>query len=232
MDHAEAVRTKAAERYLLGEMSPRVREEYEEHFFGCVECAQDVQRGAAFVDAARDVLGSETISTTPAKPERKPSLWAWILRPAYAIPVMALLLAIVGYQNLRTIPQMRSELAQATTPQSFPSLSLINANSRGGELPEITVAANKPFGLFVDIPPAPRYGSYVCAVEEYRGDVAGAVKFSVTVSEEEAKQTVQLMIPAFKLAAGKYAFVVQGYESLSQQKVDVARYPFVLNVSR
>ena len=53
MDHSEAVRSKAAERYLLGEMTPVAREEYEDHFFGCTECAQEVQAGAVFIDSAK-----------------------------------------------------------------------------------------------------------------------------------------------------------------------------------
>ena len=42
MDHSEAVRLMATERYLLGEMSPDVREAFEGHLFECEECALDV----------------------------------------------------------------------------------------------------------------------------------------------------------------------------------------------
>ncbi len=56
MDHSEAVRMRAAEKYVLGELSPVLREEYEEHFFVCVACALDVKAAAAFVDNTCDVL--------------------------------------------------------------------------------------------------------------------------------------------------------------------------------
>jgi len=56
MDHNEAVRMHAAEKYILGELSPVLREEYEEHFFACVACALEVKAAAAFVDNACDVL--------------------------------------------------------------------------------------------------------------------------------------------------------------------------------
>jgi anti-sigma factor RsiW len=56
MDHDEAVRMRAAEKYVLGELSPVLREEYEEHFFACVACALEVKAAAAFVDNACDVL--------------------------------------------------------------------------------------------------------------------------------------------------------------------------------
>lgn len=233
MDHSEAVRTKAAERYLLGEMAAHERDQYEEHFFGCVECAQEVQAGATFIDGARDVLATTGVPATAPRPApQRVAWWNWLARPAFALPAMTVLLLVAAYQTAYEIPRLRSELSQATTPQALPSLSLLSANSRGGELPEITVPSGKPFGLFVDIPPSPRYRMYFCEVEEYRGDVSGPVKFSVTVSELEAKQTVQLMIPASKLQGGKYVLVVRGYESLSQQKSEVAWFPFLVNVSR
>ena len=56
MDHNEAVRMRAAEKYVRGELSPVLREGYEEHFFACVACALEVKAAAAFVDNACDVL--------------------------------------------------------------------------------------------------------------------------------------------------------------------------------
>ena len=56
MNHDEAIRLKAAEKYLLGELSAELRDQYEDHYFGCAECAQDIRTGAVFIDNARDVL--------------------------------------------------------------------------------------------------------------------------------------------------------------------------------
>ena len=56
MGHDEAVRKRVAEKYVLGELSPALREEYEEHFFDCQECALDVKAAAGFVDNAREIL--------------------------------------------------------------------------------------------------------------------------------------------------------------------------------
>jgi hypothetical protein len=228
MDHTEAVRTKAAERYLLGEMAARDRDEYEEHFFGCLECARDVQAGAAFIDSARDVLASVPGVTAKPKPVSG-SWWGWLLRPAFALPAMALLLVVAVYQAGFVIPRMKSELSQATAPQASAWLSLLNANSRGGEAPQITIPANKPLGLFVDLPPGTQFSDYICDVQAD----SGSVKFSVNVSAEEAKQTVLVTVPAGKLMSGKYTLVVRGYESSQPaNKVEVARFPFALALSR
>lgn len=227
MDHPEAVRSRAAERYLLGEMTPADREDYESHFFECVECAQEVQAGAAFVDAARDVLGSETVSLTPATPEHKPFGCAWIFRPAFAIPAMALMLFVIGYQNFRTIPQIRSQASTADSAQIVPMFSLLGANSRGGSAAEFTVVRDKLFGFDVDIPPSTEFSSYTLGIESESGPTG----LSREVSSEEAKDTLHFLVPPSRLSAGKYSLVVRGYDAQKPSSVDVARYPFTLKVS-
>jgi hypothetical protein len=55
MDHNEALRQQAAEKYVLGELPRRLRDGFEEHFFECQKCALDVKAAAGFVDNARHV---------------------------------------------------------------------------------------------------------------------------------------------------------------------------------
>src|SRR5579859_7140734 len=40
MNHEEAIRMMGTEQYLLNELSPELREQFEEHFFDCGICAQ------------------------------------------------------------------------------------------------------------------------------------------------------------------------------------------------
>src|SRR5580704_6048204 len=65
MDHSESIRLMAAEKYLLGELAPELREQFEEHFFDCQECALDVRAGAALVEHSKVVL-SEPVAVSPA----------------------------------------------------------------------------------------------------------------------------------------------------------------------
>ena len=46
MTHQQAVDTLASERYLLDEMSELERHAFEDHYFSCGECAEDVRAGA------------------------------------------------------------------------------------------------------------------------------------------------------------------------------------------
>lgn len=53
MDHDEAIQRGAVEKYLLNEMPLPERDEFEEHYFDCPACAEDLRATAAFLDAAK-----------------------------------------------------------------------------------------------------------------------------------------------------------------------------------
>ena len=59
MDHTAVVRDKMTERYLLNELESDVRDEFEEHYFDCPECALDVRAGAQFVEESKVILAEE-----------------------------------------------------------------------------------------------------------------------------------------------------------------------------
>ena len=50
MDHSDAVRLKATERYLLNELDPEQLDQFEEHLFDCTDCALDVRAAAMLVE--------------------------------------------------------------------------------------------------------------------------------------------------------------------------------------
>jgi hypothetical protein len=59
MNHLDAVKGKLAEGYLLGDLTQRQRDEYEEHYFGCRMCATEVKLGAQFLANLRRVSREE-----------------------------------------------------------------------------------------------------------------------------------------------------------------------------
>jgi Putative zinc-finger len=236
MEHSEAVQLKAAERYVLGELSGDLRAQYEEHYFGCPECAEDLKLAALFVENTRAVVESElaTIAShAPVAAEGKPSSSGWfagLLRPSFAVPFFALLLLFAGYQNLIVIPHLKSA-EPSISPQTLPSYSLITANSRGGEPPTITVSANKPFSLYIDIPPEKQFPLYLCEFV----NASGATEYSLNISGQEAQNSVQLLIPPVTLKPGSYAVVVRGLatpEVAASSGTEIARYPFTLAFSK
>ena len=45
MDHEAAVQQMVVEQYLLDELAPELRDEFEEHLFDCAECSLDLRAG-------------------------------------------------------------------------------------------------------------------------------------------------------------------------------------------
>ncbi len=245
MEHTQAIQWKAAERYVLGELPSDLREQYEEHFFSCVECAEEVNLAAAFVENSRAAMGSEPVQPpvrlpVAAAPRSPASGWLGaFLRPSFAVPVFAALLMLVAYQTFLVIPRLKGTapqsvgaLASAAAPQALASFSLMTADSRGGGEPlTVAVAPGQTFGLYFDIPPNENYSSYTC---QFRND-AGAAEFSLNISAEQAKNAVQLLIHSSSLGTGKHVLVVRGLgtqDGAAGSGTEVARYPFTVVVSQ
>src|SRR5580692_9218965 len=85
MNHLQAVKTSAPERYLLEEMSELERHAFEEHYFSCADCAEDVRLGAlmreggkaGFLDAEKPVsLAGAKAASTRTRGRPRPC-WRW-----------------------------------------------------------------------------------------------------------------------------------------------------------
>ncbi|HWR34850.1 MAG TPA: zf-HC2 domain-containing protein [Clostridia bacterium] len=228
MDHSEAIKMIAAEKYLLGELTASERDAFEDHYFSCEECAADVKSAAVFVDNVREVLRAELAPRkAEAAVDNKRSWFAW-LRPAYAAPLLAILLVVVGYQNFVTIPRMNRGKS-AAAPQALATFSLVTAGSRSGSGITIAVEKNTPFGLYFDIPSSSEFSSYSCEVQSE----SGKRLFSVGVPAQQARDSVQLLIPGATLESGQYYLVVLGNrneQAASTPGQEVARLPFAVRV--
>jgi len=242
MEHAQAIQLKAAERYVLGELPSDLREQYEEHFFSCIECAEELNLTAAFVENGRAAMGSEPMTPPvrlPVGAAQRPASSGWLgalLRPSFAVPAFAALLLLVAYQTFSVIPRLKGTVTQSvatlgSAPQALASFSLITADSRGGEPLTVTVAPGQPFSLYFDIPPDGHYSSYSCVFE----NSAGGTEFSLNISAEQAKNAVQLLVPSSSLAPGKHVLVVRGLgtrDGAAGSRTEAARYPFTFVVSQ
>jgi len=219
MNHQEAVRQGAVEKYLLGEMSPEEREEFEAHFFACEECAADLKAAAAFLDGAKRVFargyGANSVPPVAVKPR-----FAWAWRPAVLAPAFSFLLLIIAYQNILVLPHLVTEARVLHEPEILTSLSLIGANSRGGSLPTVTVAHHQALLLLLDIPGSSETSDYTCVLVS----PSGAVVARVPVQAEAAKDTVGIRIPAAVWDSGDYTLLVQAGPHADQ----LARYRFSL----
>jgi hypothetical protein len=217
MDHELAVEQMATERYLLNEMTPELREEFEQHLFECPECMLDLRAAAAFIEEAKLQLpgliaapaAAPVAVRTPqaAKAVDKKREWfsSW-WRPVFAMPAFAALLLVIGYQNLATIPALRTEIKQ---PRILPAWTPLHAGIRGAA--HTSVLADRKDGalLVVDLPVGASGSFFQCNLY----DPQGKLFWSHIVAAGEGNNgtgTISVLIPAEGLRQGSYTLAISG----------------------
>lgn len=229
MEHAYASEHRLVEQYLLEELSPDVRDEFEQHFFDCRECAAELRMTSEFLQAARTELlrsVAETVSQAMEPRFSLRNLLQW--RPVFAVAAFAACLLVVVYQNAITLPRLRNEVARVDSPAVLPSLSLVGGNSRGGSLPSVNTNGAGWILLQVDIPMQEGASGYTCALYSPQHDLL----WSVPVSVEAAKDTVSLRAPLGDAASGTYSLVVRAGASqggVAAPAAELASYSFTVN---
>jgi hypothetical protein len=222
MNHSEALQTLAAEKYLLNELPSTMREEFEEHFFECQECALDLRAGAALIGQARVQLQSGTRRAGAVK--QRPFLSIFSLPLAGAL--IAAMALVVIYQNVVTVPKLRAEVAMAEAPAALTPISLINGATRGAEMAEATATPGQPVYLNVDVPTDSRFSSYQLTFSSPDGSAAG----TIDVSPDQAKNTLLIRLPAKETRSGIYTLAIDGIQANGGSKEKLTQYRFrVLN---
>jgi hypothetical protein len=144
MTHQQALETMAAERYLLDEMTEMEKHAFEEHFFDCNYCAQEVRLGEhirAETRASRDsglqAKDSQARTSNVVEFNKRP-MWR---RASTVIPwaAAAMLAVTAGYQSFVVVPGLR----QAIAPQPLSPVMLREATR--GSLPVVTVSPGQRF---------------------------------------------------------------------------------------
>jgi hypothetical protein len=246
MDHSEAVKQMAAERYLLNELGPEEREAFEEHVFDCPDCALDLRAAVAFMDEAKAQLPDLTATIAAPRPakNRKPQRdkswtnwndwFSWMhpafwSRPAFAAPAFAALLLILGYQNFVSFPALR---AKADQPHLLPSVALHGA-TRGGDPLAITADRSHGFALPFELyrqPDAANYASYSFALYNPQGKLAWTGSLAVPDDHAGGEQRISLAIPGAMLENGAYTVAVSGIGSQGE-RTEIERQVFDLHLT-
>jgi len=227
MDHSEVVQGKLAERYVLGELSPEAREQFEEHCFECLECASDLKVLSEFVAASRAVLQEEAAAKNKSRERSsdRPRGAFW-LRPAFTVPAMAALAAVVIFQavgpNLKTAPRNRS------VAQVYDASYRIQGATRGDNAARVAVVPNENFALDFDFTPnreCPRYkGSLI--------DSTGIVVLTFEIPAGETNKELHLVVPGGLVRPGAYQLVFVGQNSANDanvQDAEVQRLSFAID---
>ena len=226
MDHPEAIAMKAAERYVLGDLSVSEVEEFERHFFDCPQCSEELRLLSVLQENARAVFveqtpGPQTIAVSetipvPLKPVREEPVEAWWrawLSPARLAPALAAIVValLVGYQT--------GKHGSTDAPQSISSFPLYAA-SRGDETVVSPPAGAQFYSVYMDRTWDQDEASYQATL---KAEASGAVKYSIRVGAVAQGQSVQVLIPAQALEPGRYVLTISGVDGK-----ELSRYPFTL----
>jgi len=175
-----------------------------------------------FVEQSKTILAKPTLELVQAAApvKSKPGWFAW-LRPALAVPVFALLLAVIGYQNFVTYPKLE---AVANQPQVGPWAS-VNVSTRGSETTVIKTHAGEGFGLIVNLPPGDGFASYVADLY----NPAGTLEWSAPIPAASVSEHSQIYIPGHNRQSGTYNLVVEGVSAAGEKK-EISRHPIELQI--
>jgi Putative zinc-finger len=215
MEHNEAIKQMVAERYLLGELTAEQRDAFEEHAFDCPECSLDLRAGAAFIETTKVELPKlAATSADPSMPElvrpvKKKSDWQSWLRPAFAIPAFAALLAVVCYQNLATIPSLRMA---ATNPSVLPSTAF-HAGTRGSAHTQVQADRTQGAVLSIELPQDSGVATYSFTLYDPQDKQLWTRTLSAAKAGASGDGIVSLVIPGSGLTQGSYTLAIAGVDA-------------------
>lgn len=212
----------AAEMYVLGELTGDLREQFEEHYFDCAECALDVRAAAAFIAVSKEVFQEKPVAVPFVRGEKKAIGWRTWLKPLVAIPAVAALIVVSVYEG-RNLQKQAAE-TPAVADQNL--VASADFGLRGGDREEsentvVRVSDDQAFGLHFDFTPSQTFGKYLGEVR----DQAGRTLMRVAIPAERANKEVKFVVPGGKLRPGNYVLWIYGEATA---KSVVAKYAFTV----
>ena len=190
MDHEVAANSHAVERYLLGEMPLPERDAFEEHYFTCAECAEEIRSASEMM---RDMKSA--LRDFHSKPQASSRRWFdWLRQPVLVPTFAAVALAfVVGYQNTAVLPNLRA-------PRAMNSALILDGRTRG-DAPVLKAGDPLRFLTALDgVAAAPLFVEIV-------GPTGSAVR-SGDVEAPAAGRPLDVYFPG-SLSAGRYQLVVR-----------------------
>ncbi len=215
MDHETAIKIQAAERYVLDEFSPEERADFEEHFFGCPECADEVRAATILAANTRAELEEQEQRAREALRSggRARLRWFWPLVASAALNLA--LVGAIGFNRLRPGPPRA-----AVEPQFFHSYA-IPAASRAAVQSFVLSPGSRFFGARFDLMPSQHFDSFEYEIL----DAAGASRSKQSLQAPGGENTeLELAVPVATLEPGEYMLVVRGKQPAGSAEILQAHF--------
>ena len=230
MDHPEAVRSNAAERYAIGDLPLMEVEEFERHFFECPQCSEELRALSVLVTNARAVFTEPAVFSEPVSPRvfekvatepvassrgvvAKARAWwrePWILGPAFAAA------AVMAFVSLD--PALHAPGSKIQQIAAFP----VYAASRGEETLVTPSATSPSFTLYMDKNWEGSSESFRAAILD---ETSNTDRADLTLRDPGPGRFLEVEVPTQALTPGRYVL------SIKDGDKEVARYPFTLRLN-
>jgi anti-sigma factor RsiW len=201
MTHQQSISSGAVESYLFGELPPAERDEFEEHFFECPRCANDVRAAFRLRENAAAVFRAES--------QRKFRFRV----PSWAAMAACLAIALLtGYQTV--LHQQRSLALVEAPPTGAPT---VLAPSSRSAVPSVAIPAHAAFLPLSLAPGAPRGAGRL----EYRlRNESGATIWQAPAPPAGPDDNLTALVPAAALHKATYDLEVVEISGSGARDVD------------
>ena len=215
MEHAEALEIEAADRYVLGLLSAAEADAFEEHYFDCALCADEVRLGTRILDGGRRLAGEDSATReAPVVPidsrPRRRATRGWLIAAAAAL-LLAISVNVVLFTRMQNAP------ARIAGGIVAAEVYLLPGGTRGvEERPRLVLAEGASGQVAIDVPPGhPQY-----EVSLLRGETRIA---TYSVDAKLAQDTLKITVA--NPAPGTYSLVITG-KAADGRDAEVARSAF------
>jgi hypothetical protein len=238
MEHERAVQNLAVECYLLGEMTPGEREAFEEHYFECGICAEDVRSASQFLEDMKGVLGAARRPVAVPMPSREAPEqrshgsshgssqgWNWSawLQPQYAAALVVVVGIVAAVETFSMIPGLRQQVSEISAPRSVRSIVLKPQTRGTGTVLTIKPGESALLTLDgLDLTPAAASRLHFVVKSNEDRDV-----LSFSGEYPGVDEPVIISFPKLDLPAGSYLLRVEMMSPAGTAR-ELGRYPFEL----
>ncbi|HYC88543.1 MAG TPA: hypothetical protein VEO54_04960 [Thermoanaerobaculia bacterium] len=212
MEHSQAIEMNASDRYVLGQLSAAEADAFEEHYFDCATCADDVRLGMTIMEGGRRLVRETSEPTAPLAPvvpidAGRRRFMKWLPAAAAAALLTANLPLLMRTQS--AIPALSPIVGEATY--------LIPAGRDANHVEVVVLPEGKTAVLAFDVRPDRPYPRYEARV--LRGDAV-----VVTYPLDPALFEDAVKIPLPDPGPGTYVLVAVGIAPAGETVV--ARHEF------
>jgi hypothetical protein len=187
MDHTEATAEQLVERYVLDELDDEKAERFEEHYFECADCANDLRAAVTLMRYGAE-LPKEEVATNVVPISRDSGFRTWLATAAAA--VIGFVVAVPVLRTPAPVPMLADAHELGIDASQYRA-------SEADAIETLTVGKNDPVVFVIDVVPGQR--EYTVSVRSTDGRIT-LPPWRVTA----APGAITVSVVALHLPAGTY----------------------------